>query len=136
MSRKTVFKNMIYTLNPFNLKNIGVHNFIIRDKNIIKLKNSDVPSYLVHLTSEGDLYDSVVSVSKKKYNQSKKGEPFGLCSVIRNRKHPEFIMVTEDTDPEKSIRHIVLKAWGMLAFFSLVLVFTFLTLLYFVFLFT
>jgi hypothetical protein len=123
---------MLFTLNAWNLECIGVFNFIVVDKKIIKLKESDATKYMVRLSTDTGSYDSIISVSKMKYDRSEKGKSFGSCSVIRNIMHEDFITVVAKDNPQKAIRSLVLKSWGILLFLLIVLGLTAFTLLFFI----
>jgi hypothetical protein len=100
-------KRIILTLNARNLEFIGVHNFIVREKKIVQLYDAEVPQYCLFLSTEKEDYGSTVTVSKKRYEQAKPGESFGLCGVIRNIKRGDFILVTENINPETAIKQAV-----------------------------
>jgi hypothetical protein len=121
LSRKAVLKNIILTLNARNLEFVGVFDFLVRDKKIVKLHEAEVPQFCLFLSTETGRYGSTVTVSGKKYNQVRLGEIYGLCGVIKNIKHNDFILVTENANPDTAIRQAVLKSWGKMIFIMLVL---------------
>lgn len=121
LSRMEELKRIILTLNPRNLEFIGVSKFITREKKIIKLYEAEVPQYCLFLSTEAGDYGSTVTVSRKKYEQAKLGKVYGLCGVIRNIKRDDFIIVTEDTNPETAIKHVVRKSILKVIFIMIVL---------------
>jgi hypothetical protein len=120
-SEKTIIKNMLLTLNARNLKFIGVDKFTVRDKKIIKLKDTELPQFLVLLSTETGMYESIITVSEKRYNQLRKGEFFGSCGIIKNIRHSDFTLLTENINSNSAIIQTVLKSWGKLIFIFIVM---------------
>ncbi len=121
VNSSTLLTLIILTLNPRNLEFIGVFQFITREKKIIKLYEAEVPQYCLLLSTEAGGYGSIVTVSRNKYEQVKLGKVYGLCGVIRNIKRGEFIIVTEDTNPETTIKHVVGKSISKMIFIMIML---------------
>jgi hypothetical protein len=120
LSRRVVFREIILTLNTYNLEFIGVFKFLVREKKIVKLQGAEVPQFCLYLSTETGDYGSTVTVSKKKYEQAKVEESFGLCGVIKNIKHDDFFLVTENTDPDEAIKKAVRKSWAKMIFIMVV----------------
>lgn len=121
LSRSEEFKRIILSLNADNLEFMGVFKFLVREKKIVKLHEAEVPQYCLYLSAESGAYGSTVTVSKKKYEQVRTGGVYGLCGIIKNIKYDDFILVTDNTDPDTAIWQAVRKARGKLLFIMIVL---------------
>lgn len=120
LSAKDEFRRILMTLNAGNLEYIGPFQFITSEKKIIKPKDAEVPRHCLYLTTQSGEYASTVTVSKANYERAKVDEPYGLCGVIKNPYHSDFILITEKTEPEAAIRQAVKRAWGEMFFFLFV----------------
>jgi hypothetical protein len=114
-------KRIVLTLNARNLEFIGAFRFIVREKKIVKLYRAEVPQYCLYLSTETGDYGSTVTVSKRKYQQAKLGDFFGLCGVISNINRSDFILITEETNPETAIKQAVRTSRLKMAFLMMVL---------------
>lgn len=132
LSRREEVKKIFFTLNPRNLEFIGVYKFITRKKAIIKLYQSELPQYCLLLSTETGDYESVVIRTKEKYKQAKLEKVYGLCGVIRNINRDDFIIVTDDTDPEIAIKRVVRNSILKMIFIMFVLGLFFLSMVTFV----
>lgn len=121
LSRREEVKKIVFTLNPRNLEFIGVYKFITRKKKIIKLYQSELPQYCLLLSTETGDYESIVIRTREKYEQAKLEKVYGLCGVIRNINRDDFIIVTDDTDPETAIKHVVRNSIFKMIFIMFVL---------------
>lgn len=121
LNRKVYFKKVVLTLIPHNLEFIGTFEFIVREKKIIKLHEAEVPQYCLYLSTETGQYGTTVIVSKKDYVLARLGKSYGVCGVIKNIKHDDFILITKNTNPDKAIKQAVLKSWGVIFFIAMVL---------------
>ncbi len=121
LDRKTYFKNIVFTLFLYNLKFVGLFEFIVLEKAIIKLHNSDATNFCLYLSTKDGQYSSTVIVSEKNYNKAVCNKDYGVCSVIKNVKHDDFILISENTNPDTVIRQIVLKSWCKMIFILFVL---------------
>jgi len=121
LDRKEEFKRIIRTLNPWNLEFIGAFEFFTLDKKIVKLKGAEIPKFCLYLSTKTGEYGSTVTVDRKNYDRARVGKPYGLCGVIGNLKHEDFIMVTENTDPDIAIKQMVGRSWAKLFFIMVVL---------------
>jgi hypothetical protein len=121
LSRKDEFRKILLTLSMWNLKYIGVFKFFVRDKKIVKLQEAEVPRYCLYLSTETEDYGSTITVSRKRYDQAKLGKYYGLCGVIRNTRHDDFILITENTNPDTAVSQVVKKSWAKMLFVMIVL---------------
>ena len=121
LSIKNYFKNIFFTLNFYHLKLVGTFEFIVLDKRVKASRSSESETFFIYLSTKDKEYSSTIVVSQDNFNKAKVNRPYGMCSVVKNIKHPEFIFITEDTNPGTAIKKTVIKSWGKLLFFLLAL---------------
>jgi hypothetical protein len=119
-SRNNEFKRMLFTLNARNLIYEGPFRFLTKEKKIVKLHGAEIPRFCLYLSAENEAYGSTLAVREDRYDKARTGTPYGMCGVIKNVRHDDFYIITENTEPDAAIRQAAKRARGEMLFFLIV----------------
>jgi hypothetical protein len=120
LSRKDEFRRMLLTLNARNLDYSGPFRFVTKEKKIVKLHGAELPRFCLYLSADKEGYGATLAVPKNRYDKAREGTSYGMCGVLKNIRHNDFFIITENTEPGAAVRQAVKRAWGEMLFFLFV----------------
>ena len=104
MSFKNIYKRMFLTLFKRNLYFVGVFEFWVREKKIIKLHSQEIPSYWLYLSTIDNKYSDTLVVKPKEYDKYHLNKCFGKCGVVSHKHKEGYYIVTKNTEAKAAIK--------------------------------
>lgn len=103
--RKYVVKKIISTWRKNNLLVVGVYEFTVVDKQVVKLYKQNNRANVIYLESPDKGYEGMIVVNDKEYTRLEKGAHFGECVVVRD-KHSGNYYIVGTKYPDEAIREV------------------------------
>lgn len=95
---------MFLTLFKRNLYFVGVFEFWVREKKIIKLHSQEIPSYCLYLSTIDNKYSDTLVVKPKEYDKYHLNKYFGKCGVVGHKHKKGYFIVTKKTEAKAAIK--------------------------------
>lgn len=126
-NRKYVMKRIWLTWRKSKLEIVGVYEFLIKNKAIVKLYGQSSNKYILDLETADGKYGGMLVVGLKEYKNSKIGTVFGKCSLLRHERERDYYIIAKDPAPEYGLREVSRESKIYLFILLLIIIATVLT---------
>lgn len=108
--RKYAMKRIWLTWRKKELEVVGIYEFAIKNKDVIKLYKQPSPKYILELETTDGKYGGMLLVGAREYEIAKKGAIFGKCTLIQHKKERNYYIIAKSPIPRIALKKVTMES--------------------------
>lgn len=104
--RKYIMKRIWLTWKKTNLEVVGIYEFLVKNKAIVKLYQQPTEKCILELATYDVKYTGMLEVNFDEYKRAKVGATFGNHVLLRHSKNKDYYIIAKSSLPEYAINEV------------------------------
>lgn len=129
-NRKYIMKRIWLTLRKKNLEVVGVYEFLVNNKDIIKLYKQSGKAYILDLETPDGKCGGMLVVGPIEYKKAEIGTIFAKCTLLRHKKDKDYYIIAKSSIPEIALKEVTKESKIYLFILLLIILGTILSVVY------
>lgn len=99
-------KRIWLTWKKTNLEVVGIYEFLVKNKTIVKLYQQPTEKCILELATYDGKYTGMLEVNFDEYKRAKVGATFGNHVLLRHSKNKDYYIIAKSSLPEYAINEV------------------------------